>query len=175
MTENLEPDELSLAISELQQFLTVDISQIKTLPDLSQQASHIGNDLYLFLKHQGKKKLIKSPILDSDTLGWQILSLEKTVDESFVLLSGTRQSIFVMKWDNQQAMPRDMLKAQGIANLWIEIPVQNSIVLASNIELFAMIRREEAIKYYPSNQPEEATIQQGYAKVLQEIVNDLLR
>ncbi len=168
------------ALNSLKRFLTaVDINQLQTLEDVSAIASLVGHDLRVLAVTNGQ--------LGEEKIEYLGLGISDTLRNSQKMysfrISVNGLNLTVSAWDGYVNISQ--FRSVGFQGyqceiLRIKLPSDRDIAIGNrpNVEeqsLYAFDLRG-AIKeqYLPTSEPSNAKIQQGYMRLLQECLEDIV-
>lgn len=159
--DNVTAREYARAINGLRDFLGFDTTSLKTIEDLSAQASLIGEDIAKIVVATGE---ILKPI--------PIWGIRKPVEDHvlFVMVLPTTVEISAYRMNSSDE--------DYIYTVWL--PAHDDIKV-TDIPRFNLssvcaydCRGTSEVGYFPAKDSANAAVQQGFAKVLQEAVREVL-
>jgi hypothetical protein len=174
--ENVTASDFEKAITNLQRFATEDVEKIRSLDDLSFQMIFVGIGLRTVLVSTGQLKedtyTIRHPVMGKVEKVRRWHAIDKLlVDGSNIYADTNSGTIRVQK--SQQTADLKVLDFD------IKIPFRETIrtgTLEHNLYIAHAVdfRSESKGSYYPAHLYDNADVLQGYARVAQEGVKDIL-
>ncbi len=176
--EDVDAAEYARSLESLRRFAGVDITGIRNLEDLSARASLIGHDIKVVVLAKGgiqetKFKYQKSGVLEKT----------KAIDRTYVIRKpvGDHEIIALSGEGHANIEGYKLVGGKQLSDYLVRLPTNQDInrLSGSRISdesgLHAIDwRSSNAVNYYPSSDPEDPKVNQGFAAVLQDSVKDLL-
>lgn len=178
--EAVSVTEYAYALPSLNRFLTqVEVKELHTLEDVSAVASLVGHDLHVVTLTKGKrieKKIERfepgasEPIRDIEKV--DVLRVSFGNHELGVTVRGGHAALTKHRLIGFQLYQCEELR--------VRLPTDRDIAVGgkpnvSEHSIYAIDVRGEGIQYYcPVTEPSNAHVQQGFIRVLKEVVRDIV-
>jgi hypothetical protein len=175
----LEPDDVSTAdyeraIQDLSEFLTLDTSGLQTIEDLSAEASVISKDLRHVVLAAGNIQETKFDYTDAAGIHQAVdrtWVIRKPVNDHAIFVTANSRSTYIDAYRNEG---RDQASIFNV-HLPAGDITSSSDPLRNSSQVYAVDwRGGRTTSYYPANEPNNPQVQQGFARVLQDAVRDVL-
>ena len=179
--EFISAADIRRSLQSLSSFIaTVPIAQLQTIEDVSAVASLVGHDLCVIAKARGRKiePKMKYPVLVAS-------ELVENVEEEYVFTMRTEDReititaiqghayIAEKKIIGFQQYQREMLRVKVPSDRDIAIGDRPVVGVES---IYALDLRNQLIKeYHPVREPYNPEVQQGFVRVLQDALKNVLR
>lgn len=178
----LEPDDVTSseykrAVESLKDFAEIDVSKIRNIEDLSAKASLIGEDIRRIVLASGEIQVTKFDYQDSTNR-----ETRKAVDRAWVVRKPLDEyTVFTTFGDtNAHIETYKTIGGEQTSVYSVNLPVSGNIgvkgePISDSSSIYAVDWRGKQVEsYYPAREPENSEVQQSFARVLKDAVNDLL-
>jgi len=161
------PTEYRQALEDLRHFLELDVSKIQTLEQLLDSVFPVDHALRAALVAKGQIKTVT--FANRERTGYVI---DKVVNET--------ERVYISSDRLSTSIGGSGVSGEPPNHFFISIPSGTNFRLRVNpygnvLEVFAMDSREgQKASYWPIQEPSDCQVLQGYAKILQEAIRDVV-
>lgn len=174
------------AYKELKRFVELDVSRIKTIEDLSAEASLLGEELQRVVVSSGEIQETNFDYQNSIT-GDEHKAVDRTwvirkpVGDHKIVAHATKRSKITGKDVGGAVIDAYRIVGGRQLSLFnIKLPVGQDIGVTGDpiLDILGVgavdWRSGKAVSYYPAEEPNNSDVQQGFAKVLQDGLREVL-